>query len=58
MKVQKFKRAHIYHKIGFLYSNKNGGPVLKGESSWRNVNGLYLNTKRTGMICIEVRNHI
>jgi hypothetical protein len=45
-KVLKFskRRLRIYRGITLLHSEKNGGPVLKGESSWKTINGLLINS--------------
>lgn len=41
-------------RIGFMHAHKGGVPVLKTESSWRTVNGVYLNTK-WGWVCVLFR---
>ncbi len=30
--------------IGFCYAEKNGHLVLKGETSWRKISGIWINT--------------
>jgi hypothetical protein len=57
MKVEKFRKARIYRRFGFLHALKDGGPVLKDESSWRTVNGFFVNTSRTGMLCVQLWHH-
>lgn len=31
------------HRVGFMHAHKDGSPVLKTESSWRTINGIYGN---------------
>lgn len=31
--------------VGFYYSEKDGSPVLKGESSWKKINGVFFNIR-------------
>lgn len=57
MKIQKLKKARFYKRLGLLHGDKNGAPVLIDESSWRTISGFFVNTRRTGMLCIEFRNH-
>lgn len=39
------RRAHVYRLgITVLHSYKGGAPVLKGDASWRTVDGLLVNT--------------
>jgi len=30
--------------LGLMHAHKDGSPVLIGDSSWRTVNGIYMNT--------------
>lgn len=32
-------------RVGFMHAHKDGAPVLRSESSWRTINGVYVNTK-------------
>lgn len=32
-------------RVGFMHAHKGGAPVLRTESSWRTINGVYLNTR-------------
>lgn len=32
-------------RAGFMHAHKGGAPVLKTESSWRTINGLFVNTR-------------
>lgn len=57
MKVEKFRKARIYQRFGVLHADKTGGPVLKGESSWRTVSGFFVNTEKTGMLCVQFWHH-
>ncbi len=29
---------------GWSYAEKGGGPCLKGDTSWRKINGVWINT--------------
>ena len=58
MKIEKLSNKKIYRRAGILYANRDGGPVLKGESSWRNANGFFFNTKRTGMVTVQLWHHL
>jgi hypothetical protein len=58
MKVDRYKRVRSFRGMGILHANKNGGPVLKGHTSWRTVNGFYINTGKTGMVCIQFRRYM
>jgi hypothetical protein len=31
--------------VGFYYAERGGGPVLKDESSWRKINGVFFNVR-------------
>lgn len=55
MKITKYKRARIYGHAGWLHGDKHGAPVLRDQSSWRTVSGFFINTDRTGMVCVEWR---
>jgi hypothetical protein len=57
MKLEKFKRARIYRRAGVLHATPTGAPVLKGESSLRTVNGFFVNTEKTGMLCVQLWHH-
>jgi hypothetical protein len=54
MKIEKYRRARIYKRFGVLHAMKGGSPVLITESSWRTVNGFFINTERTGFLCIQL----
>lgn len=30
-------------RVGFMHAHKGGVPVLKGEATWRTINGVYIN---------------
>lgn len=32
------------HRVGFMYAEKGGGPVLKEEVKWHKISGVYFNT--------------
>lgn len=32
-------------RVGLMHAHKGGVPVLIDESSWRTINGVYVNTK-------------
>jgi len=32
--------------VGWYYAEKGGAPVLKGESSWRKINGFFFNIRK------------
>lgn len=32
-------------RAGFMHAHRGGVPVLKTESSWRTINGVYFNTR-------------
>lgn len=53
--MPRIRHARIYPRLGLLHARPGGGPVLKGESSWRTVNGAYFNTKKYGFIYFEFR---
>lgn len=36
---------------GLMYAEKDGGPVLKDESSWRKINGVFINLRRWDFYC-------
>lgn len=55
MHLGRFGHARIYPLAGFLHAEKDGGPVRRGEASWRTVSGVYLNTRRAGFIFFEFR---
>jgi hypothetical protein len=57
VKIEKFRKARIYQRAGLLHATRTGAPVLKGESSWRTVNGFFVNTSRTGMLCVQFWHH-
>jgi hypothetical protein len=57
MKIEKFRRARICQRGAVLHAMKDGSPVLKDESSWRTVNGFFLNTEKTGMLCVQFWHH-
>jgi hypothetical protein len=42
--------------VGVTYAEKNGGLVLRGETSWRKINGLWINT-RWGCVWMSFRRH-
>ena len=42
--------------IGVFYAEKGGGAVLRHETSWRKICGIWVNTPR-GCWWIQVRNH-
>jgi hypothetical protein len=41
-------------RMGFMHAHKDGAPVLKTESSWHTINGVYLNT-RWGWVSVLFR---
>lgn len=55
MRVQRFNHSRIERVTGFTHAHKNGGGVLKGDSSWRTVNGVFLNTRKHGFVHWEFR---
>jgi len=57
MKVQRFRRTWVYGRAGVLHGLWDGSPVLRGQSSWRTVSGFFINTDRTGMVCVEFRHY-
>ncbi len=40
--------------IGFTHATRDGGPVLRGQSSWRTVTGIWINT-RWGCLWVTTR---
>ena len=48
LKVQPKGRRYIMLGlgIGVTYAEKNGHLVLKGEASWRKINGIWINTSK------------
>lgn len=32
------------HGVGWSYAEKGGAPVLKEQTSWKKINGIWLNT--------------
>lgn len=42
--------------LGFFYAEKNGRAVLKGETSWKKICGIWINTNK-GCYWIQVRRH-
>lgn len=51
VKVQHMPRRMITLRlgIGIAYAEKNGHPVLREETSWRKVNGIWINTKNNNL---------
>lgn len=45
---QQFPRRYLAVRrgVGLSYAYKDGGPVLKEDATWRNINGFWLNTRR------------
>lgn len=43
--VTVYARHPYGDRVGFLHALPGGVPVLKGESSWRTVNGFYFKLK-------------
>jgi hypothetical protein len=58
MKLDRYKKSGIYGPIGFLHASKGHTCVLRGEASFRTINGVFINTDRTGMVCIQFRRYI
>lgn len=47
MRVLKFpRRIQMYPRVSLSHATSNGGPVLKGEASWRTVNGVAFYTRK------------
>jgi tRNA(Ile2) C34 agmatinyltransferase TiaS len=47
MKVLKFPRkTRLFPWVSLAYATRNGGPVLKEESSWRDINGIAFYTRK------------
>lgn len=40
--------------VGVTYAEKNGGLVLKTETTWRKINGIWINTNR-GCLWLQFR---
>jgi hypothetical protein len=40
--------------VGFMHAEKDGGAVLRGESSWRTISGFYVNHPR-GFFTVQFR---
>jgi hypothetical protein len=57
VKIEKYRKTRISKRAGLLHATKGGGPVLITESSWRTVNGFFINTERTGMLCVQLWHH-
>lgn len=55
MRIDTYKKSGIYRPFGFLHATKGKHCVLKGQTSWRTVNGIFINTSRTGMVCFQFR---
>ncbi len=55
MKINKYRKSPIYRAVGFLHATKGRYAVLTGQSSWRTVSGIFINTDKTGMLCIQFR---
>lgn len=43
-----FSRSNIMlrYGVGWSYAEWNGGLVLKGQTSWRKINGVWINAHR------------
>ena len=39
-------RSRLYRGLTVLHATKDGGPVLREQSSWRTINGLMLSIDR------------
>ena len=57
-KIDKYRRTYTYGHTGFLHVNKDKHCVLKGRASLRTINGIFINTDKTGMVCIQFRRFI
>lgn len=44
--VYRHRNMHLRLGVGPSHAEANGGLVLRGQTSWRNVNGLWINTPR------------
>lgn len=55
MRVRRFNHNRIKRMAGFTHAQKKGGGVLRGDASWRTVNGIFLNTRRHGFVHWEFR---
>lgn len=39
------RRQYLYHGLTVMHATPSGGPVLKGQSSWRTICGLMVSGK-------------
>ena len=47
MKIERVRRRYFGAGLGLHWVHeRDGGPVLKTESSWRTIRGVWLNTRR------------
>lgn len=44
-------------RAGFMHAHDGGVPVLRGESSWRTINGFYVNVRGWGFVAVTFRRH-
>lgn len=44
--VPKGKRYIMVGRVGPIYAEKNGGLVLKTETSWKKISGFFINTNK------------
>lgn len=51
-----YRKRHlpIYPTLSIVHAHKDGGPVLRDESSWRTISGIMVNT-RWGYAIIQFR---
>lgn len=57
IKIIRYTKRRIMPGAGFIHADERGHSVLRGQSSWRTISGVYLNTYRTGFVCLEFRRH-
>lgn len=55
IKVRRMRHVPFYRPVGVFHAAKGGGLVLRDQSSWRTINGVFLNTRRTGLFSFEFR---
>jgi len=51
------KAVRIWRRVNLLHGDKDGAPVLKGESSWRTVVGFAI-VFRSSTLLVQFRRHV
>lgn len=48
------KRVVLWRRVNLLHATKDGSPVLRGETSWRTINGVAFVLRRSTLL-VEFR---